>query len=84
MLKRFALLLLLAAIVCFGGSACEQKKTQAEVQAEKVKTFRKQQMDKAIASYKELIAKYPDSEFVPEAKARLQKLRPPGSPTPKK
>jgi outer membrane protein assembly factor BamD (BamD/ComL family) len=82
MLKRFAPLFLLAAIVCLGG--CEQKKTQAEMQAEKVKTFRKQQMDKAIASYKELIAKYPDSEFVPEARARLQKLQPAGSATPKK
>jgi outer membrane protein assembly factor BamD (BamD/ComL family) len=84
MLKRFAPLFLLAAIVCLGAGACEQKKTQAEVQAEKVKTFRKQQMDKAIASYKELIAKYPDSEFAPEAKARLQKLQPAGSPTPRK
>ena len=82
MLKRFASLFLLTAIVCLGG--CEQKKTQAEVQAEKVKTFRKQQMDKAIARYKELIAKYPDSEFVAEAKARLQKLQPAGSPAPKK
>jgi len=54
------------------------------VQAEKVKAFRKQQMDKAIARYKELITKYPDSEFVPEAKARLQKLQASGSPAPKK
>ena len=84
MLNRFASLFLLAAIVCLGGVACEQKKTQAEVQAEKVKTFRKQQMDKAIARYKELITKYPDSEFVPEAKARLQKLQASGSPAPKK
>jgi hypothetical protein len=84
MLKRFAPHILLAAIVCLGGSACEQKKTQAELQAEKVKNFSKQQMDKAIASYKELIAKYPDSEFAQEAKARLQKLQPAGSPVPKK
>ena len=83
MLKRFAPLCLLA-VVGLGGGACEQKKTQAEMQAEKVKTFRKQQMDKAIASYKELITKYPDSEFVPEAKARLQNLQPAGSPPPKK
>jgi outer membrane protein assembly factor BamD (BamD/ComL family) len=83
MLKRFASLFLLAAIVCLA-AACEQKKTQAEMQAEKVKAFRKQQMDKAIASYKELVTKYPDSEFVPEAKARLQKLQPAGSPAPKK
>jgi len=82
MLNRFASLFLLAAIVCLSG--CEQKKTQAEVQAEKVKAFRKQQMDKAIARYKELITKYPDSEFVPEAKARLQKLQASGSPAPKK
>jgi outer membrane protein assembly factor BamD (BamD/ComL family) len=54
------------------------------LQAETVKKFRKQQMDKAIGYYKELITKYPDSEFVPEAKARLQKLRPAGSPTPSK
>jgi Outer membrane lipoprotein len=84
MLKRFVPLSLLAVIICLGNAACEQKKTQAEVQAEKVKTFRKQQMDKAIASYEELITKYPDSEFAPEAKARLLKLQPAGSPTPKK
>ena len=82
MLNRFASLFLLAAIVCLSG--CEQKKTQAEVQAEKVKAFRKQQMDKAIASYKEIVTKYPDSEFAAQAKARLQKLQPAGSPTPKK
>ena len=84
MLKRFASLFFLAAIVCLGVGACEQKKTQAEIQAEKVKTFRKQQMDKAIARYKELIAKYPDSEFVSEAKAHLQKLQPAGTAAPKK
>jgi outer membrane protein assembly factor BamD (BamD/ComL family) len=83
MLKRFASLFLLAAIACLG-AACEQKKTQAELQAETVKKFRKQQTDKAITSYKELITKYPDSEFVPEAKARLEKLHPAGSPTPGK
>jgi len=84
MLKRFASLALLAAIVCFGAASCEQKKTRAEEQAEKVKVFRKQQMDKAIASYKEIVTKYPDSEFAAQAKARLQKLQPAGSPTPKK
>jgi outer membrane protein assembly factor BamD (BamD/ComL family) len=83
MLNRFASLLLLAAIVCLG-AGCDQKKTHAEETAEKVKVFRKKQMDKAIESYKELVTKYPDSEFAPEAKARLEKLRPAGSPTPAK
>jgi outer membrane protein assembly factor BamD (BamD/ComL family) len=83
MLKRFASLFLLAAIACLG-AACEQKKTHAELQAESVKKFRKQQMDRAIGYYKELVTKYPDSEFVPEAKERLQKLHPAGSPTPSK
>ena len=83
MLKRFAPLVSLSALLCFGSAACEQKKTQAEAQAEKVRVFRKQQMDKAVKSYQEIVTKYADSEFAPKAKERLQQLKPASSPAKK-
>ena len=83
MLKRFSLLLL-ASAVCLGGVACEKKKTQAELQADKVKAFREKQKQTAAQKYQELVTKYPDSEFAAKAKERLQQLGPPTTPTPKK
>jgi len=73
MLKRFVPFLLIAVLI--GSTACEHKKTQAEVKAEKVKAFRKQQLAKAIKSYEELATKYADSEHAAEAKQRAQKLK---------
>ena len=78
MLKRSALLLLAAAF-CLGGTACDQKKTQAELMAEKKKEFRVKQKQVAIKAYQDLVDKYPDSEFTPKAKARLQQLGPPAA-----
>lgn len=83
MCKRSVPLVLLCAFVCFGNAACGQKKTQAEAQADKVRAFRKQQMDKAAKSYQEIVTKYADSEFAPKAKERLQKLKPESSPASK-
>jgi hypothetical protein len=84
MLKRFSLLLL-AAAVCLGETACEHKKTMAELQVEKAKLFRDRQKIAAIKSYNDLITKYPDSEFVPKAKERLAALGPPpATPVPGK
>ena len=78
MLKRSALLLLAAAL-CLGGAACEEKKTQAELIAAKKKEFQVKQKQVAINAYQDLVEKYPDSEFAPKAKEKLQKLGPPTS-----
>ncbi len=76
-------MVVLAALL--GAPACEQKKTAAELQAEKVAAFRKRQKIEAIKAYTELVNKYPASEHVAEAKARLQTLGPlPATPTPTK
>ena len=84
MLPRSALLLLAAAL-CLGGPACEKKKTQAELMAEKKKEFRVKQKQVAIKAYKDLVDKYPDSEFAPKAKEKLQQLGPlTATPAPKK
>lgn len=84
MLTRSVLLLLIGAL-CLGGAACEQKLTQAEIQAEKTKAFRAKQKQTAIKAYKDLTEKYPDSEFAPKAKEKLQQLGPLiATPVPKK
>lgn len=69
--------LLLAAVVCLAGTACEHKKTVAELQVEKTKAFRDKQKIAAIKSYNDLVTKYPDSEFAAKAKERLASLGPP-------
>jgi hypothetical protein len=79
MLKRIALLILAAAF-CLGSSACKEETTQAEKQAEKVKQFRAAQKLKAIKAYKDLTTKYPDSEFAPKAREKLQQIAPPAPP----
>jgi hypothetical protein len=76
MLKRLVLLLLAAALAT-GGAACKHKQTQAEIQAQKVKDFRVRQKKLAIKAYQDLTTKYPDSEFAPQAKERLQQIQPP-------
>ena len=84
MLKR-SVLLLLAAALCLGGAACKKKMTQAELQAEKRKEFRVKQKQVAIKAYKDLVDKYPESEFAPKAKEKLQQLGPlTATPAPKK
>ena len=75
MLPRSALLLL-AIAVCLGGVACKDTKTQAELMAEKKKEFKAKQKQVAIKAYKDLVDKYPDSEFAPKAKEKLQQLGP--------
>ena len=83
MLPRSASLLLAAAL-CLGGAACDQKKTQAELKAEEKIKFRAKQKQVAIKVYKDLLDKYPDSEFAPKAKERLQRLGPPAATPAKK
>ena len=84
MLPRPALLLLAAAL-CLGGAACKDTKTQAELMADKKKEFKAKQKQVAIKAYKDLVDKYPESEFAPKAKEKLQQLGPPtATPAPKK
>lgn len=76
----------LIGVACIlGATGCEKKKTAAEVQKEKVDAFRKHQKIEAIKAYTDLINKYPESDHVAEAKAKLQALGPmPATPTPVK
>jgi outer membrane protein assembly factor BamD (BamD/ComL family) len=84
MLKRSAPLLL-AAVFCLGGAGCKDTKTQAELMAEKKKDFRTKQKQVAIKAYKDLVDKYPESEFAPKAQEKLQQLGPlTATPAPKK
>ena len=84
MLPRPALLLLAAAL-CLGGAACKETKTQAELIAEKKTAFKAKQKQVAIKAYKDLAEKYPESEFAPKAKDKLQQLGPlTATPAPKK
>jgi outer membrane protein assembly factor BamD (BamD/ComL family) len=76
--------LLLALAMTLGPVACSSKKTAAEEQAEKVKAFQEQQKVRAYKAYKELVEKYPDSQFAPQAKDRLAKMGPVATPTPAK
>ena len=83
LLKKLFYLLALAGVFSF--SACQQKKTAAELAKKKVDDFRQHQKIEAIKAYNELITKYPDSEHVAEAKAKLKVLGPmPATPTPAK
>lgn len=80
-LKKLPYFIALAGVLSF--TACEKKKTAAEIQKEKVDAFRRKQKIEAIKSYTELVNKYPDSEHVAAAKERLKVLGPlPASPTP--
>ena len=75
MLKRLALLILAAAL-CAGGSACKGQATQAEIKAQKQRDFRARQKKLAIKAYQDLVTKYPDTEFAPKAQERIEKLGP--------
>jgi outer membrane protein assembly factor BamD (BamD/ComL family) len=79
-------LLLLAAVLLTGFTACKKKETAAEKQARTVKEFQQKQKIKAIERYTDLVTKYPDSEFAPQAQARLKELGPlpAATPAPKK
>ncbi len=71
MLKRFAALLLAAAL-CVGSAAC--KKSIAENYAEKRQQFQAQQRKRAIDNYQQILKKYPDTEFAAKAQERLRAL----------
>jgi outer membrane protein assembly factor BamD (BamD/ComL family) len=73
MFKKISLLLLAAAL-CFGATACKQKQTEAQMNAELEKKWRTQQQQRAIKYYTELAEKFPDSPQAAQAKERLQAL----------
>ena len=66
--------ILLAVAFAFGAAACSGKKTAAEAQAEKEKTWRAEQRTKAIKYYSEITEKFPDSQYAPKAKERLNSM----------
>lgn len=76
--------LLLALAMTVGTVGCSSKKTAAEENAEKVKAFQEQQKVRAYKAYKEIVEKYPDSQFASQAKDRLAKMGPVATPTPGK
>jgi outer membrane protein assembly factor BamD (BamD/ComL family) len=77
--------LLLATALAFGSTACEHKKTAAELQAERQKAFQTRQKGEAIRAYTALVTKFPESEFAAKAKERLDVLGPaPATPAPQK
>ena len=76
--------LLLALVSLLGATACEHKKTAAEIQAEKSNAFRLHQKGEAIKAYKDLVDKFPTSEYAAKAQERLKVLGPPPATPAKK
>ena len=79
---RLLLPFLVIATMLTGVTACKPKPTAAQQQALKVKQFRERQRIEAIKAYKALVDKYPDSEYAPKAKERLNELGPLPAATP--
>ena len=73
MLKHTLLIVLLAA----GAAACGKKKPTALPPGELTEAQKTELRAKALANYKKLVEKYPDSENVDKAKERIQALTPP-------
>jgi predicted Zn-dependent protease len=73
-------LLLGALFLSFAETGCEQKKTQAQLNAEKDKLAKEERKKQAVKFYQELVEKYPDSEYAAQAKARLQAIGPVATP----
>lgn len=72
MMRKFLTILLAGAIAC-SGAACSGKKKKKVGSNEKKKAAAR--VD-AVKQYQTLVAKYPDSEFAPKAKERLNALTP--------
>ncbi len=72
MMHTFLILLLTGAIAC-SGAACSGKKKKKAGSTEKKKAAAR--VD-AVKQYQTLVAKYPESEFAPKAKERLNALTP--------
>ena len=68
-----SLKLALAAVCALGGAACD--KEPQDNRAEQERTFRERQRTLAIKTYKDLATKFPDTEYAPLAKERLDALQ---------
>jgi outer membrane protein assembly factor BamD (BamD/ComL family) len=81
-------LVLLVALFALGATACEKKKTAAQMHAEKQAAWQADKRQRAIKYYQDLAQKYPDSPYAAQAKERLAamgantqgKLAPAGKP----
>ena len=69
---QIAFVVLLAA----GGAACGKKKAATLPPGESTEAQKTDLRKKALANYKKLVEKYPDSENVDKAKERIQALAP--------
>jgi outer membrane protein assembly factor BamD (BamD/ComL family) len=81
MVKRIVLLLLAGLLPC-GIVSC--KKSPKDQQAEKQAKFQAEQKAKAVKAYRELVQKFPESEYVDKAKERLRAIGPAATPAKKK
>jgi outer membrane protein assembly factor BamD (BamD/ComL family) len=77
MLPKLALLALPAVLLTSFG-AC--KKEPPDNLAVKVEKFRKEQRQKEIKAYRDLVEKYPDSPYTAQAREALEKLAPAAPP----
>jgi outer membrane protein assembly factor BamD (BamD/ComL family) len=84
MFQNITAVVIAAVLVAAGTTACEKKKTAAELAAEKQKAFREKQKIEAIKAYTALTTKFPESEFAPKAQERLSVLGPLPAATPAK
>ena len=73
MLVRQTFKVVLAAVCALGGAAC--KKELQDNRAEQERIFRERQRALAIKTYKDLATNFPDTEYAPLAKKRLDALQ---------
>jgi len=81
MLKTLSLIFV-AALLASGMTGCEQKKTAAQLRAEREKAWAADKKVRAAKFYGILAQKYPDSPYAAQAKQRLAALGPVATPKP--
>ena len=75
--------LVLTVALSAGLVSCEQKKTAAQIHAEKEAAWKAEKKERAVKFYRDLVQRYPDSPYAAQAKARLAALGAAGTPKPK-
>ncbi len=58
-------------LACAAATSCEEKKTAAQLHAEKELAWRADKKQRATKAYQQIVQKYPDSPFAAEARKRL-------------
>ena len=66
-------------VIALLAAACSKPKPPALKPGELSEAQKTELLNKALANYKKLVEKYPDSPNVEAAKARIQALAPPGA-----